>query len=55
MQSPHNNIREQVNKIIMDAKIQLIQVVWALGNIAGDSYECRDIVLAYGAMDLLLQ
>ena len=30
------------------------QAVWALGNIAGDSPECRDIVLSYGIIDSLL-
>ena len=31
------------------------QAVWALGNIAGDSPECRDIVLQLGALHPLLQ
>lgn len=31
------------------------QAVWALGNIAGDSSECRDYVLNSGVMKPLLQ
>jgi importin subunit alpha-6/7 len=31
------------------------QVVWALGNIAGDSPQCRDYVLQLGAMTPLIQ
>lgn len=31
------------------------QAVWALGNIAGDSPECRDFVLKQGALGPLLQ
>ena len=31
------------------------QAVWALGNIAGDSPTCRDLVLREGAMQPLLQ
>lgn len=30
------------------------QVVWALGNIAGDSYQCRDLVLNANALEPLL-
>lgn len=33
---------------------KLIQAVWALGNIAGDSPTCRDFVLREGAMRPLL-
>jgi HEAT repeat protein len=39
--SPNDDVREQA--------------VWALGNIAGDSPPCRDLVLAAGAMNPLLQ
>jgi importin subunit alpha-1 len=31
------------------------QVVWALGNIAGDSPQCRDLVLESGVLMPLLQ
>ena len=31
------------------------QAVWALGNIAGDSPRCRDIVLREGALQPLLE
>lgn len=31
------------------------QAAWALGNIAGDSVQCRDLVLQYGALPALLQ
>lgn len=31
------------------------QAVWALGNIAGDSSECRDFVLDHGVMQPLLK
>lgn len=30
------------------------QAVWALGNVAGDSPKCRDLVLAHGALIPLL-
>jgi hypothetical protein len=39
--SPNDDVREQA--------------VWALGNIAGDSPTCRDLVLREGAMQPLLQ
>jgi len=39
--SPNDDVREQA--------------VWALGNIAGDSPNCRNAVLAGGAMAPLLQ
>lgn len=32
----------------------LVQAVWALGNIAGDSPKCRDLVLGHGALMPLL-
>jgi len=41
LQSPNDDVREQA--------------VWALGNIAGDSPQCRDFVLTHGAMAPLLQ
>ena len=31
------------------------QAAWALGNVAGDSVACRDLVLAQGALPALLQ
>ena len=31
-----------------------MQAVWALGNIAGDSPKCRDLVLSHNAMIPLL-
>ncbi|DAZ97527.1 TPA: hypothetical protein N0F65_003013 [Lagenidium giganteum] len=40
MLSPHDNVCEQA--------------VWALGNISGDSPECRDFVLNSGAMTMLI-
>ena len=40
LMSPNDDVREQA--------------VWALGNIAGDSPPCRDLVLEAGAMDPLL-
>lgn len=40
LRSPNEDVREQV--------------VWALGNIAGDSYMCRDLVLQSGALQPLL-
>jgi hypothetical protein len=32
----------------------LLQAVWALGNVAGDSPRCRDLVLGHGALIPLL-
>ena len=40
LQSPSDDVREQA--------------VWALGNIAGDSYRCRDLVLQANALPPLL-
>lgn len=34
--------------------LSLEQAVWALGNVAGDSPSCRDLVLAQGALGPLL-
>lgn len=31
------------------------QAAWALGNIAGDSVPCRDLVLGLGALNSLIQ
>lgn len=31
-----------------------MQAVWALGNVAGDSPKCRDLVLSHGALMPLL-
>ena len=31
------------------------QAVWALGNIAGDSPRCRDLVLSYGLLPVLVE
>lgn len=35
--------------------LMYMQAVWALGNIAGDSAKCRDLVLDAGALDPLLE
>ncbi|CAB3977305.1 importin subunit alpha-7 [Paramuricea clavata] len=40
LSSPHEDVQEQA--------------VWALGNVAGDSPECRDFVIANGMLDPLL-
>ena len=40
LSSPSEDVREQA--------------VWALGNIAGDSTKCRDLVLSHGALHPLL-
>lgn len=32
----------------------IFQAVWALGNVAGDSPKCRDLVLGHGALAPLL-
>ena len=39
--SPNEDVREQA--------------AWALGNVAGDSVMCRDLVLELGALPALLQ
>ena len=31
------------------------QAAWALGNVAGDSVQCRDLVLSLGGLNALLQ
>lgn len=41
LESPHIDVQEQA--------------VWALGNIAGDSPECRNFVLDAGVLEPLLQ
>lgn len=41
LNSPHEDVREQA--------------AWALGNVAGDSVPCRDMVLSLGALPALLQ
>lgn len=41
LMSPNEDVREQA--------------AWALGNIAGDSVDCRDMVLNHGALPALLQ
>jgi hypothetical protein len=33
----------------------VLQAVWALGNVAGDSPKCRDLVLGHGGLYPLLQ
>ena len=33
----------------------MAQAVWALGNIAGDSHQCRDLVLSKNALQPLLE
>jgi len=35
--------------------MQLLQAVWALGNIAGDSAQCRDYVINCGIVAPLIQ
>jgi hypothetical protein len=35
--------------------VSILQAVWALGNVACDSYSSRDIVLQHGALVPLLQ
>jgi hypothetical protein len=35
--------------------VAFLQAVWALGNIAGDSPNCRDLVLNAGALPPLLE
>ncbi len=67
--SPNEDVREQVNcKPYFDvsffffavsqslhANLFFLKASWALGNIAGDSPQCRDFVLQQGAMGPLLQ
>ena len=50
--------RQQVLLDLYSAHSQQVcylQAVWALGNIAGDSHQCRDMVLATGALMPLLE
>ncbi|RRT67167.1 hypothetical protein B296_00009087 [Ensete ventricosum] len=39
----------------LDDTLYVVQAVWALGNVAGDSPRCRDLVLSNGALFPLLQ
>jgi hypothetical protein len=41
--------------VLSAAHASLLQAVWALGNIAGDSPACRDMVLSQGALPPLLE
>ncbi|KAG5460451.1 MAG: armadillo-type protein, partial [Olpidium bornovanus] len=45
------DVREQVRKTVEPI---LFGAVWALGNIAGDSPKCRDVVLSHGVLGPLL-
>ena len=38
-----------------NGSVRSLQAVWALGNIAGDSPKCRDLVLEAGALAPLLE
>lgn len=40
---------------VSNAVSAIVQAVWALGNIAGDSPKCRDLVLEAGALTPLLE
>lgn len=63
LMSPNEDVREQVCcptfyylRFIQDSfGITLLQAAWALGNVAGDSVQCRDLVLQCGALPALLQ
>lgn len=41
-------------KLNISSVIFVLQAVWALGNVAGDSPRCRDLVLGHGALVPLL-
>lgn len=57
LSSPSDDVREQVGGTAMAACtiIPPQQAVWALGNIAGDSPKCRDLVLETNALPPLLE
>lgn len=70
LHSPNDDVREQVRRPRLSAtqctdgacaltgglaRCCSLQAVWALGNIAGDSPQCRDLVLSHHAMRPLLQ
>lgn len=44
-----------VNLLLSEQEDVQEQAIWALGNIAGDSPECRDYVLEQGILNPLLQ
>ena len=44
-----------VQKLSSPFNLVVEQAVWVLGNVAGDSYECRDFLLAKGALEPLVR
>jgi hypothetical protein len=56
LDSPDGNVAEQSVRAVsmFIALMILLFQVWGLGNISGDSPECRDFVLRAGAMGPLL-
>lgn len=58
LSSANEDVQEQVRsstQLISLLLLFFIQAVWALGNIAGDSPECRDYVLDTGVLPPLLK
>jgi len=62
LSSPSDDVREQVYLFIihplfiflLNNKTLILKAAWTLGNIAGDSPSCRDLVLGHGALIPLL-
>lgn len=43
-----------LSSVVITDCFVFVQAVWALGNVAGDSPKCRDLVLSHGALMPLL-
>lgn len=53
LESPNQQIKEQVKMISSLSSTYCCQVIWALGNITGDCPENRDLVIDFGIIRTL--